>query len=57
MNYPASVLIDTWLELSHSRKSYNYYEALEMVRNKLFQYFDNIQEAEMYLYRVGYYND
>ena len=57
MNKPAPILIDTWLQISHNRKSYEYNEAQELARDNLFKHFDSIREAEMYLYRVGFYKD
>lgn len=57
MNYPPPVLLDTWLKLSHMYRSYYHDEAIEYARDKIFSYFETIREAEMYLYRTGYYGD
>jgi hypothetical protein len=38
-------------------RSYYHDEAIEYARDKIFYYFETIREAEMYLYRTGYYGD
>ena len=57
MNKPPPILIDTWLKISHNLNSYEYSEAREIARDNIFKHFETIREAEMYLYRTGFYGE
>ena len=54
---PPNLLIDTWLQLYHTKSEFNFNGVTRKAEHYLLQHFDSVRDAEKYLFSVGYYKD